>query len=635
MNGATEQALTRRIETLEAEVEAHRHALRRLENLRQSAPDVRRSQESDEVETARAASGPAVPKRSGSSPVRDQKPSDSGRSFGLPEGLLGLRSWEWWLNKVGVGLLLFGVAFLFKFSVDQGWLTPGVRVGIGLLIGAVLVGIGLRVYGERRAFSQVLLGGGIGTFYITGFAAFQLYGLVSYPVAVAFMVSVTLLAFTFSIRQNGMALALVGAAGGFGTPFVLYTDSGSLSGLVLYTCLVLAGVCGVYVYKGWRTLLLFSSVAVWTIFFIGYDNYIYFVNYFVEPGEVQGRLSLVLGVLFAWLVTWGVSVTWEILRHRDPDRWRFPEPGQVMRMLFAGDQYVFRSGAAAHLLSIASPLPALTLIGWTLDLQERSLGLVALGGALVYALASVALRRVGRDGGLFYTHALVALLLATLSLVLVLEGEALFFALALEATLLHLVSRRVSDRILSVAGHVLFLVVGVWLWDRLVLGAVESEFFPEDTVFFDVGTWLDLAVIVLALGVLSVLGFVTPERARWVYGIIAHAALLGWAWRELAVLPDSDAYISLAWGVYAVGLLVVGLRMDRAGITRLGLVTLFVVVGKLFLVDLAWVGAVWRILLFLGFGGLFLLLSYYLQSLWRPGENSGGMNGGATPGASG
>jgi uncharacterized membrane protein len=34
-------------------------------------------------------------------------------------------------------------------------------------------------------------------------------------------------------------------------------------------------------------------------------------------------------------------------------------------------------------------------------------------------------------------------------------------------------------------------------------------------------------------------------------------------------------------------------------------------VGKLFLVDLAAVETVWRILLFAGFGGLFLLISYY------------------------
>jgi uncharacterized membrane protein len=47
---------------------------------------------------------------------------------------------------------------------------------------------------------------------------------------------------------------------------------------------------------------------------------------------------------------------------------------------------------------------------------------------------------------------------------------------------------------------------------------------------------------------------------------------------------------------------------------------LFLVAGKLFLVDLAEVEALWRVLLFVGFGVLFLSLSYYLQALWRPGH---------------
>lgn len=618
MNGVRARSLVHRVESLESEVEAQRHRLRRLEALLEDAPNARTSDDRVADDTGGSTRIEVLEEAGSHGPIPDEKAPDDRRGFGLPEGLpeglLGLRSWEWWLNKVGVGLLLFGVAFLFKFSVDQGWLTPGVRVGIGLSIGVVLVLTGLRVYGERRAFSQVLLGGGVGTFYITGFAAFQLYGLVAYPVAVAFMVAVTLLAFTLALRQNGMALALIGGAGGFGTPFVLYTDSGSLDGLVLYTCLVIAGVCAVYLYKGWRTLLLFSSVAAWMIFLAGYDNYIGLA----EPGAAQGRLALLLGVTFAWLVVWGVSVTRELLRHRYPGRWDHPEPDSVIRSLFAGDDYVFRSGAAAHLLSVASPLFALALVGEISGLQKVSLGWVALGGAAVYALAAGALRYIEGGGRLSYTHALVALLLSTLALVLVLEGDALFFVLAVEATLLHLASRRLSDKILYAAAHALFLVVGVWLSGRLVFGAVDNAFFPEDAAFFDVGTWVDLATIALAFGVL---GFVTPARARWVYGLAVHAALLGWLWRELAMLPESDAYISLAWGIYAVGLLVAGLRLDHAGVARIGLVTLFVVVGKLFLVDLAWVGAVWRILLFLGFGGLFLLLSYYLQSLWRPGKN--------------
>jgi uncharacterized membrane protein len=621
MNGGMDWTLTKRVDALEVGLNDQEGRLRRLEELLEAAPAEQAEQsvvDGDETSESRTVFG----EESGSYLATDEEDPVRRGELGLPEWLIGLRSWEWWLNKVGIGLLLFGVAFLFKFSVDQGWLTPVVRVGIGLSIGAVLVGIGLRVYSMRRAFSQVMLGGGIGTFYITGFAAFQLYAMVAYPVAIAFMVAVTLLAFALALRQNGVALALIGSAGGFGTPFVLYTDSGSLSGLVLYTCLVLSGVCAIYLYKGWRSLLLFSTVAVWATFVAGYDNFIVLM----EPGLVQGRSSLQIGVLFAWLALWGVSVAREVLRGGNPGRWGFPEPSWMAQRLFGDGERILRNGAVAHLLSVTGPIIALAFTAEIWGLQKASLGWVALGGAALYALVTVALRCTERGGRLSYTHALVALLLITLSLVLVLEGDALFFTLAAEAALLHIVSRRLPDRLLSALGHVLFLVVGTWLAGRLVFGAIESTFFTGDTAFFDVGTWIDFTVIALAFGVS---GFVTPAWAKRAYRVAVHAALLGWIWRELAALPESGAYISLAWGIYAVGLLVVGLRMGRAGFIRLGLVTLFVVVGKLFLVDLAWVGAVWRILLFLGFGGVFLALSYYLQSLWRPGRTGGPMRGGA------
>ena len=44
----------------------------------------------------------------------------------------------------------------------------------------------------------------------------------------------------------------------------------------------------------------------------------------------------------------------------------------------------------------------------------------------------------------------------------------------------------------------------------------------------------------------------------------------------------------------------------------------FLVVGKLFVVGLIGIEAIWCVLLFLGFGGLFLALSYYLRSLEHP-----------------
>src|SRR5215204_2658137 len=373
-------------------------------------------------------------------------PEDAGgatdaRRIVVPSGLQRLRNGEWWFNKIGIGLLLFGAAFLFKFSVDQNWITPSVRVGIGISLGALLVLLGLRVYGERQAFSQVLLGGGIGVFYITGYAAFQLYALVPYVVAFAFMVSVTLLAFLLSLRQEGISLALIGTTGGLGTPFIIHDGVGDVGGLVLYTSLILTGACAIYVYKGRFSLLLTAFVGTWLVFLIGYSDLIYGP----EGGYFQHRPVMQFGTSFAWVVLGLAAAGREVLRARNPRLWRRPEPGTVARFVFADE--VLKRSTPAHLLSVATPLVALLFTQWTWELEEASLGWISLGGAVFYAFSALLARRFENGGRVHYTQAITALLLATLALIFLLDGNALLVALAAAAALLHFLSRRTADRI--------------------------------------------------------------------------------------------------------------------------------------------------------------------------------------------
>ncbi|CAN5146876.1 DUF2339 domain-containing protein [soil metagenome] len=579
-------SLAERVERLEREVEELRDGLRRMSRGtdRTPAAESRRARSAHTTpspipETATAA-GPGPERTAREHP-------DTGWGFGIPFDVRDLSRGEWWLNKVGIGLLLFGVAFLFMLSVERGWIPPAMRVGFGLAIGGTLLALGLRVYEGRRAFAQVLLGGGIGALYITGFAASQLYGLAPYPLAFAFMVAVTLLAYFLSLRQDEAPLSVVGSLGGLGTPFLLYNDAGSLGGLVLYTCLILAGMGAVYFYKGWASLLAVSSVGGWLVFLIGYLDSLSLMMA-PSPGD---RTVLQLGVIFAWLLLWLAPVAREVLRGSER--------------------------SLAHAYIVSTPIIALGFTGAIWELSNSGLAWISLPAAILYALAALALRRSGSDG-FSRTHALVGLLFLTYTLVLVLDGDALFIALAAEAAILHYVARRYYDGIVSAGAHLLFCVAGLWLASRLVSSALG---FPGAVrpALFDASSLFDLAVIALSLAASRQ---VTPRSAAWIYGVLAHAAVLAWLWRGLSELPGGDGWVTVAWGLYAVGLLVAGLRLDRAWLVRGGLTTLFLVVGKLFLVDLAEVEAIWRVLLFLGFGGLFLVLSYFLRSLWRPGSGA-------------
>ncbi len=403
-----------------------------------------------------------------------------GRPGGLTE-LFRLRGWEWWLNKIGIGLLLFGLAFLFKFSVDQGWLSPEVRVGFGLAVGASLIVTGLRVYEERRAFSQVLLGGGIGAFYTTGFAAYTLYALVPHALAFVFMVATTSLAFAFSIRQDQAALSMIGAAGGFGTPFLLYTETGSTGDLALYAILLLLGIVAMYCYKGWSPLLLISTAGTWAMLLIGYWNAGGLGVEITEPDTI----ALQLGVVAAFLVPWLGSLMREALR---PDEAESLAGGISSRTPIS-------SRAPAHLLAVSSPLLLVAFTAEIWSLTSDAAGWIATALAAVYVLAYAILRRL-KLGELAYTHALTALLLGTVAITLLLEGATLFVALAVEAALLHAVARRTSDRIVAIQAHTIFVVVGFWFIGHLVYVTWDSVFASADErALLNVRTLADLVTL--------------------------------------------------------------------------------------------------------------------------------------------
>jgi uncharacterized membrane protein len=610
--------LRERVEKLEVAVEELRRAVQHLDG-----PVVERSLDLTQGERPQAPTGqqalteaPAQPAQENSQEmplepihpvVRTNSETKTQRTGSLVRRFRfdTLRSGEYWLNKIGIGLLLLGLIFLYKYSVDQGWLVPTVRVAFGLVLGTTLLAIGLRVYQDHRHFSQVVLGGSIAAYYTTGFAAFNLYALVAYPVAFVFMVSVTFLAVILALRHDEVVLSVIGVAGALATPFLLYAGTENVPALVAYICLVLAGTGAIYFYRGWRSLLLTAFAGVWIVFLVGASG----ISWTREPVQ-SDQWALQLGVVFGWLSFWALPVLREALSATKPHRWPWPSLGirEGLRPL---------AGRHAHILTVATPLVALGLSRLIWRWPDESWGWITLALAAIYGITAWVLRNWEAIRGLARVQALTALLFLTLAFVELLNGNALFLTLAVEAAALHLVSRKLSNRALLVGGHLLFALVGLWLVERLTVNS-DAGALGVRTVF-DTSAITDLAVLGLALGTSTVL---RPQVAALVYRICVHAAFLGWLWRELSVLPDGDAYVTVAWGLYTVALLVAGLHLARRRLVIIGMGTLLLVVGKLLLVDLINLDAVWRILLFLGFGGVFLVLSYYLQALWRAKSRS-------------
>ncbi len=528
-------------------------------------------------------------------PAAAPTPGLSESTLAIPaKPLDAARQSAFWLNKIGIGLFLLGLAFFFKYSIDQGWLGPWVRVIIGLAFGTILLAFGLRLIGNHRHFGQVLLGGGIAAYYITGFASFQLLNLVPYPVAFAFMAATTIFAFFLSIGFDAVPLALIAVIGGLATPLVLNTGERNITALVGYTLLLLAGATAIFMFKGWRSLLWSAFVGGWAVLLIPA----------VLALSQSERWTLEAGAIFMLLAFWILPVLRDLLSMENPARWPRPEL-DIFESVVSPD-WRDSMDLSVHLLTFLTPF---AVIGYSVGLDWPGSngdvwGFISLAGAAVFGVLAWSLNN--RQKQLAYTHALTAVALFTLGISLILEGDVLFVALALEAALLQATARRRQDIRIEWIANTGWLLLVIWLAARLAYP------YATELAVFNAYSLSNLAIILLLGGMSWV---VRTQQVVWLYRIGAHIGFLWWLWRELERLPSGNALVTVAWSIYALAILGVGSWLkgtNRLPIMNIGIATLFLVVGKLILVDLVVLDAVWRILLFLGVGALLLVLSYYL-----------------------
>ncbi len=175
-----------------------------------------------------------------------------------------------WLG--GIALALAGV-FMVKYSIETGLLSPAVRVVLGLILGASLLGGGAWMrrqpdFANGTRISQALSGAGIADLYATIFAATSLYHLVPSFLGFTGLAAVTATAVMLSLR-HGVPIALLGLVGGFLTPALVGSSSPSAPLLFLYLYFVLTGFMVVIRKQNWwfmaipTVLAAFVWIPIW------------------------------------------------------------------------------------------------------------------------------------------------------------------------------------------------------------------------------------------------------------------------------------------------------------------------------------------------------------------------------------
>ena len=158
--------------------------------------------------------------------------------------------------KIGVLVLLFGVAAALRYAAAQGYFTMPVEVRLVVvwLLALLALGWGWRERLRRPTFAMSVQGGAIAVLLLTVFAAFRLYELLPAGMALGLVVVLVAGAALLAVLQGAMWLAVLGFLGGYLAPVLISTGSGNHIALFSYYALLNAAVLAISWKRSWRLL---------------------------------------------------------------------------------------------------------------------------------------------------------------------------------------------------------------------------------------------------------------------------------------------------------------------------------------------------------------------------------------------
>ena len=306
-------------------------------------------------------------------------------------------NWMVWLGGITLAL---GGAFLVKYSVEHGMLTPFVRVLLGIALGIAMSGAAEWVARRDRQIGAAaaapspipaaLAAAGTATIFASLYAAHQLYDLLPAGPAFLLLAGTAALAIVMSLR-HGPFVAAVGLVGAFAVPLLVRSDEPHALFLFTYFALVTAASLVLLRHKAWWWLawLSLGGSLGWALLWLA-------TPYAAGDAGVIGVFLLVLLGLFAAFrqgvpalpfislpiydpmirtvvvsAFWAIAATMLLLVHTD----RFTTES----VLSAGAAAVFvlwfayRDTRLDDLMAIAPSLLLALLVSWRLPMPIRQI----------------------------------------------------------------------------------------------------------------------------------------------------------------------------------------------------------------------------------------------------------------------
>lgn len=470
-----------------------------------------------------------------------------------------------WLPRVFMLVLLIGLIWGFKAAVEGGYITEGMRCILGYLVAGVFVYMGYKQHRENRPLlSQALLGGSIGVLMLTTFAAHYLYSFIGIPVAFVLNVSWVILGIWFSNKFNSQALGVLASAAGVLTPFLVQSHNPSPTFFIIYEVILYVGFM-VYAIRSNFVKLFYASFVLLHVALMFYgltswhdrkiiafgalvQHIVLFVSIFVQRNLMKQQIR-------SLITSFALTALW--FKIAMPAIW------------FENTMLVFLAGYAI-----------LSLWLWKNEITK-----------LPYSLT------IATYAGLFYLTNIVSN--DSLPALLLFEG---FVALGLGFV--------IHSKLQKINGLIVYLLGGMGAIEVLADGmdtVISSHLFVWLTLFitlpgiaklvskFRIGSNTEMFLRILYYGIGALFLFFLTDVTNALTQKLSNNA--------------QHLLVSTVWVAYSIVVISIGVLKSMKKVRLAGIALLFLTLIKVIFFDLPTVSVLIKAVLFIGLGGIGVILS--------------------------
>ncbi len=278
------------------------------------------------------------------------------------------------LGVVSSICFILAAGFIFKLSLDSGWLTHEKQLGLAILLGLALFAAGILISNTDTIYSSFLPAAGSTILYLTCFAAYQYYFLISFQTVIAITCIITGISLWFYIQFKHDIYAVIAAIGAYSAPFVTNIDNNVFFTLYYFIiCSFTFATLSIWVQS--RTLTVISAyLAIAITAYVGLN---------LDMDAVIASALTLNFLIFSMATYFYTQLNHHALTEKES--WSlFP-----VLLIFYAMEYYFISRinpAAASLVSLAA---AALLVGLNLSAQRWSRGKTIYSSGIVLTFVTL------------------------------------------------------------------------------------------------------------------------------------------------------------------------------------------------------------------------------------------------------